>query len=31
MRQWVTVADDDPAMTLALGCEALEFTRARRR
>jgi TfoX/Sxy family transcriptional regulator of competence genes len=31
MRQWVTVADDDPATTLTLGREALEFARARRR
>ena len=31
MRQWMTVVDDDPAMTLALGREALEFARTRRR
>jgi hypothetical protein len=31
MRQWMTVVDDDPATTLALGREALEFTRTRRR
>jgi hypothetical protein len=31
MRQWMTVLDDDPATTLTLGREALEFARTRRR
>ena len=29
MREWVTLLDVDPATTLALGREALEFARAR--
>jgi hypothetical protein len=29
MREWVTLLDEDPATTLTLGREALEFARAR--
>ena len=30
MREWVTLLDEDPAATVSLGREALEFARARR-